>query len=158
MTDLTVAFNAQQALQITSYGADPYELEGEDRTEYIMWNVLAATDELHELLNEVGWKPWATSRHVNEEAAKGELVDVFHFFMNLSMALHMGPEELMQKYIEKRQINARRQEEGYDGVDGKCPKCKRALDDPAVQCQKVEIRGDDKFIEERWLCTAREES
>ena len=29
--------------------------------DFIHWNVTAATDELHELLGEIGWKPWPTS-------------------------------------------------------------------------------------------------
>ena len=33
--------------------------------------------------------------------------------------------------MEKRARNAVRQQEGYDGVEGKCPRCKRALDDVA---------------------------
>src|SRR5690606_34705103 len=65
----------QYELQSESFGIDPLRLTDEERIEFIRWNVLALTDELHELLQEVGWKPWATSRHVNEPEATGELVD-----------------------------------------------------------------------------------
>ena len=95
---------------------------------------------------------------MNEDAAKGELVDVFHFFMNLCMVAHMGPEELMQRYIEKRNVNAKRQEEGYDGVSTKCPECKRALDDPAVQCHEIELMADDQPVIKKWICTSGRES
>lgn len=132
MDRLGKMFDEQRQLQIKSYGKDPTEIgDPEERIQFIKDMTLALEDELHELLGEVGWKPWATSRHVNEEAAKGELVDAFHFFMNLCMVVHMTPTELFDKYIEKRQRNARRQLDGYDGVTGKCTTCHRALDDIA---------------------------
>ena len=127
-------FHEQYMLQVESYGASPMHLEDEARIEFIRWNILAMTDELHEALAETGWKPWATSRHVNEEAFKGELVDVLHFFVNLCLVAGMDGDELFERYLEKRQRNAKRQRDGYDGVSTKCPKCKRALDDADVRC------------------------
>lgn len=117
-------------------GRDPAELEGEDRTSFISWNVLALTDELHELLDEVGWKPWATSRHVNEDRALAELVDAWHFMMNLLWAVAgrgvLGDAGVLAavleaRYQDKRAVNEQRQVDGYDGVTGKCPRCHRDL-------------------------------
>ncbi|AYN55899.2 deoxyuridine triphosphatase [Microbacterium phage Coltrane] len=132
--------NSQEDLQINSYGNSPAGLLPENpeaAIEFIRWNVLALTDELHELLAETGWKPWATSRHVNLTAARGELVDAFHFFMNLALVLNMDGTELFEQYQAKRAKNAKRQEDGYDGVTGKCPGCKRAMDDDATACYPV---------------------
>ena len=137
MADLNDMLEAQRQLQINSYGKDPAVLEGEERVEFIRWNVLALEDELHEALGEVGWKPWATSRHVNEPEFKGELVDAWHFFMNLILVGHITADEFLIGYFSKRTINANRQEDGYDGVTGKCVGCGRALDDPAVKCTTV---------------------
>ena len=137
MSDLNQMMEAQRALQVEAYGKDPSELVGEERVMFIKNMSLALLDEIHEALAEVGWKPWATSRHVNEEAFKGELVDAWHFFMNLMLAAHMDPFELMEKYMAKRQKNKDRQEAGYDGVSGKCMGCRRALDDAAVGCMPV---------------------
>ena len=124
----------QYELQSESFGVDPLRLTDEERIEFIRWNVLALTDELHELLQEVGWKPWATSRHVNEPEATGELVDALHFFMNLLLAVAprgSTPEdvaaETARRYLAKRKVNAARQRDGYDGVTGKCVDCKRDL-------------------------------
>lgn len=131
----------QRRLQIESYGADPTALDDDARMEYIRWNVLALTDELHEMLAETGWKPWAKSQHVNEAAAFAELVDAWHFFMNLMMAVtgESNPTVLASffemRYAQKRLKNADRQAAGYDGVSTKCPECKRALDDDAVTCE-----------------------
>lgn len=132
---LSTMFREQQALQLKSYGKDPYSLEGEERIQFIKDMTLALGDEMSEFLAEIGWKPWATSRHVNEEAAQGELVDMFHFFMNLCMVVNMTPTMLFEKYMLKRQKNADRQAAGYDGVSTKCGNCKRALDDTGVDCE-----------------------
>lgn len=137
MDRLQTMFKEQGELQRNSYGRHPAEIDNEEELiQFIKDMNLALQDELHEFLAETGWKPWATSRHVNADAAKGELVDAFHFFMNLCLAVDMGPAELFDRYMEKRQRNAERQLEGYDGVEGKCPVCKRALDDYAVQCRE----------------------
>lgn len=134
MVDLQELFDKQHLLQSKAYNRDPQKLEGEDRVMFIKDMVLALLDEVHEALGEVGWKPWAKSRHVNEEALKGELVDAFHFFMNLCLVSGMDAEELEIRYDIKNEKNLRRQQEGYDGISTKCDKCKRALDDDAVLC------------------------
>jgi hypothetical protein len=134
MSDLNTMLEMQRQLQVKHYGKDPADLSGEERALFIKDMVLALTDELHEALQEVGWKPWATSRHVNDEAFKGELIDAWHFFMNLILVSGMDPFDFMQRYISKHDKNASRQEAGYDGVADKCPGCRRALDDEAVLC------------------------
>jgi hypothetical protein len=137
--DVVKLLQTQRNLQTGSFGFDPVELEGEERTEFIRWNVLALEDELHEMLGEVGWKPWASSRHVNEDPATGELVDALHFFLNLVLACAprgsetvMVAHTLVSKYGAKVSVNAKRQADGYDGVKGKCPRCKRDVLETAV--------------------------
>jgi hypothetical protein len=134
------ALNAQWNLQVNSFGADPKDLNDEQKLEWIRWNVLALQDELHEALAETGWKPWAKSKHVNRDAYVSELVDAFHFLMNLMLVVDCDADEFLAKYFEKRGINAARQAAGYDGVTGKCPDCKRALDDKAVTCSEAGCR------------------
>lgn len=124
----------QHALQVKSFGNDPKALTEEERAEWIRWNMLALEDELHEALAETGWKPWATSKHVNREAFISELVDAWHFFMNLLLVVDCSAAEFTQAYAKKRKLNAERQAAGYDGVTGKCGNCMRALDDEAVAC------------------------
>lgn len=136
MTDmLEQAFKLQHDMQIQSFGANPAELEGEDKIQFFKDMKLALQDELHEALQEMGWKPWATSKHFNTEAVQGELVDAFHFFMNLCIVSGLTPGQLFEKYLAKRTKNQKRQVAGYDGVSTKCPGCKRALDDDAVACK-----------------------
>lgn len=124
----------QYDLQVESFGIDPLKLEGEERLEYIRWNVLALEDELHELLQTTGWKPWASSNHVNEDEALGELTDCVHFWANLvlvSAPRGSHPVDVgiaaERRYLKKREVNAERQATGYTGVDGKCVDCHRDL-------------------------------
>lgn len=142
-TDL---FNVSQGMPPVD-GPDHWVATDDDRKpaiDFIHWNVTALTDELHELLGEVGWKPWAKSRHINIEAARGELIDAYHFMANLSLVLGMDAEEIMRRYHEKHAKNAKRQEEGYDGVSTKCIGCKRALDDSGVECVEY-LPGSDEY-------------
>ena len=125
----------QLQLQINAYDQDPRALEGEARTGFLLWNSFAATDEIHEAMQEVGWKPWASSRHVNEDLMLGELVDALHFVGNMVLAAagqsKESPEQLASKlwrmYQAKVQVNLQRQVDGYDGIKDKCPICKREL-------------------------------
>jgi dimeric dUTPase (all-alpha-NTP-PPase superfamily) len=110
----------------------------EERMAAIRENVLACEDELHEALAETGWKPWATSNHINTEAFHSEMVDAWHFFMNLMLHSGMTADDLYRGYIEKNAKNIKRQADGYDGVTTKCSKCGRAMDDTAVKCSPAQ--------------------
>lgn len=137
--DTRLAFMLKLQLDLqkryTPFGKAPADLDPGDKMEYIRTQILALTDELHEAMAETGWKPWASSNHINVEAFKGELVDAWHFFMNLMLSVGMTSEELFQAYVGKNAVNHLRQDQGYDGVSTKCPGCKRAYDDKATLCQ-----------------------
>jgi hypothetical protein len=134
----------QERLQRETYKIDVLRLEPEARVQFIKDQILAATDELHEALNETSWKPWSsTFGEVAEDAYFGELIDLIHFVMNLLLVAYPGlePEALAPaielRYLEKRKINVQRQEDGYDGRSGKCYGCGRALDDPTTVCGRM---------------------
>lgn len=130
-----------QSFVFNKDGISPANFSDEGKIRFIKDNILALEDELHELLGEIGWKPWASSRHINRDAYVGELVDAFHFFMNLMIVTNISVDELLKRYEAKSLKNVKRQEDGYDGVTGKCPICKRALDDDAVMCT---VEDDDE--------------
>jgi hypothetical protein len=131
-------FQLQHDLQIDSFGRNFQRMLAAERVVYIREMQQAAIMELCEALDEVGWKSWATSRHINRDAYVGELVDVLHFWINMLLALGDDPAKLARevfiRYETKGRLNAKRQADGYDGVSTKCPQCHRALDDPAVTC------------------------
>lgn len=143
---LTAMLQLQARLQQNVYNVPLGDLKPEERSRVVRDNTLALTDELHEALNEIGWKPWATSRHMNTAAYVSELVDAWHFFMNLLLATGLPPKEISDlfygTYLHKMKKNEERQAAGYDGVSTKCSLCKRALDDVAVACW---VRGDQGF-------------
>ena len=123
----------QLNLQIHHMGGDPRLLQGDAMADFVRWNAYALEDEIHEATTEVGWKPWATSRHVNQPQFNKEMVDAFHFFMNLLLVANPGKtpaeiaDEFCRAYLAKNAVNARRQVQAYDGVSTKCPECKREL-------------------------------
>jgi dimeric dUTPase (all-alpha-NTP-PPase superfamily) len=150
-TGLAAMLRAQRELQIKSFDLDPSELEDGSRMEFIRWNVLALIAEMVEYLDETGWKPWATSQHVNAEEALGELVDAWHFFMNILWATEGGGllgdadvlvEVFTGRYFKKREVNAQRQADGYDGVTGKCPNCHR----DRKETQLANVTGDVRTV------------
>lgn len=136
---LQLLLSHQADAQRRVYGIDPATLSVKERLEYIRWNVLALEDELHEMLAETSWKPWARAEFIHGDKATNELIDALHFLMNLFLVLapaDTSPSELahdlFERYERKRAINAARQRHGYDGVATKCAGCQRALDDPGM--------------------------
>jgi hypothetical protein len=150
MDRLAEMFVRQAALQRQSYNIDFTTLgeEVEDRAEYIRMSVLAGIVELTEALNETGWKTWATNRDYDAAKVVAELVDAWHFMMNVMLASGIAPETLasafFDAYVAKSQRNAERQVVGYDGREEKCPHCFRALDDVGVGQDKV--MGETVFV------------
>ncbi|MEG2887218.1 MAG: dUTPase [Aurantimicrobium sp.] len=106
----------------------------------MQWNDKALIHELVEMEAETGWKPWAKSRHINLQAARGEFIDMFHFMLNAGLLLGMDETMIKEMYDAKHAKNEKRQNEDYDGVSTKCPGCNRALDDDAVDCHVREGR------------------
>lgn len=124
----------QNQMQVENFHEAPRDMTQDEKMRFLVWNAYALTDEIHEALAETGWKPWSTSNHLNQAAFQAELVDAFHFFMNLMLVSGMTMADLAEGYITKRQKNIDRQNNAYDGVSTKCPHCHRALDDDAVEC------------------------
>lgn len=125
----------------TLYTTDPNYVGEGKRIDEFKDMVLALQDELHEALGEIGWKPWADSRHFNVEAVQGELIDAWCFLMSLMLLAGLDAPTLYRKYMAKMSVNHKRQDEGYSGTDEKCQVCKRALDDSAVKCTESECHA-----------------
>ena len=125
-------FWKQYELQTDSFKIDFENMSFEERRRYVTYNVLALENELHEALGEIDWKPWSEGEVFHRDAFLKELVDAFHFLMNLALAAGYQPEkvatEFANMYLHKRQVNADRQARGYDGRSDKCD-CGRAVED-----------------------------
>lgn len=160
MTDLQYFLNEQSDLQRKMPSAHPTDLYNAftqadqelaqagvgPAISFLQWNNKAIIHEIVEEEAETGWKPWANKRFINLEAARGEWIDQLHFFLNKALVLGMDAGMIKRMYDAKHEKNAKRQEEGYDGVSTKCPGCGRALDDDAVKCL---VNEDGNYFCER---------
>lgn len=124
----------QFALQ-RELGTDIEKMTPTELMAFVREQVLACEDELHEALQETGWKTWAKNPHINEEAFRAELIDAWQFLMNLMWVAGMTPEMLFVGHAKKVTKNFKRHQDKYDGVSTKCPTCRRAYDDEAVLCE-----------------------
>ena len=79
-----------------------------DDMDNIRTNVLALLDEIHEFMRETRWKPWTSGPAFVNPAAHDEIVDAFHFFMNLMIVIGMTPHDLFAGYQRKHLINVSR--------------------------------------------------
>ena len=84
-------------------------LEGIGREEWIQRQTLALMSELAELIDEVNFKWWKNPKPVDEDAVKGELVDILHFFVSMCLKMNMSSAELYDMYILKNRENFDRQ-------------------------------------------------
>jgi len=89
---------------------------------------LACIVEIGEALAETGWKPWASSNHINVEPFRSELIDALRFLMNLIIISGMSPEGVVHHYEESIAKTNARVDNGYTGLE-KCPGCHRAYDE-----------------------------
>lgn len=136
----------QLELQV-SHQTDPTAVPHNMRADWIAHMILAAISELNEALNEVGWKKWASSRHVNDDACFGELRDAWQFITNAMFTVYqVKPPELARllevALDEKLVKNHERVERGYTGNE-KCPHCRRALDEVSLS----DVRRTDGTLE-----------
>jgi len=76
---------------------------------YIRDVVLCATDELHEVLGEVNWKPWKDSQGIKDiEKYREEMADVLHFILDLYLAAGLSGRDIIVDYLAKHTINRAR--------------------------------------------------
>lgn len=126
----------QAKLQSETYGKDISKLDTREKIEAYRINMMALQDELHEALNEMSWKPWAKAEYFNDDRVQQELVDAWHFFMNLMIISDMDAEKLHLRYLAKRKVNIKRQEDGYDGVSTK-DENGNATDEPTLDFEEL---------------------
>jgi dimeric dUTPase (all-alpha-NTP-PPase superfamily) len=96
------------------------ELEGLDEAEKTKWVLnysRAMQQELAELIDSVPWKWWAKYQEFDEQNAKVEVVDLFHFLVSAAQALGMTSEDVYAAYVKKNKVNHERQESGYSTKD-----------------------------------------
>lgn len=98
-----------QAKVEQAWGRDVDPNDPEAVSEYIRDVVLCATDELHEVLGEVNWKPWKDSRGIKDmDKFREEMADVLHFILDLYLAAGLTGRDIVLDYVAKHTINLAR--------------------------------------------------
>lgn len=128
-------FERQLQLQIGSMGIDPATVSGAQRYIYLLNNLEGIADELAEARAETNWKMWTTGSELgtfhDRDAFVKELVDLLHFLVNLLLLANATADEVYNRYMAKAAVNARRQDDGYDGRSTK-DATGRATDEPDI--------------------------
>lgn len=114
---LELMLKKQRNIQEDVYDHNFQKMTPAERSAYIKEMVLAAVHELHEALDETGWKSWSKADHFFPDLYTAELVDVWLMLMNLFLATGMNPDEIACLISDrtrlKQSLNIQRQENGY---------------------------------------------
>ena len=112
MDKLDEIFDLQDALN-KRIGVNTDAMSDEDKAEWVLKYTLAMQQEMAELVDSVPWKWWAKYQKFDEQNAKVEVVDLFHFLISLAQVLGMTPEDVHNAYTKKNKVNHERQDSGY---------------------------------------------
>ncbi|MCC2383525.1 dUTPase [Bacillus cereus] len=93
--------------------------------EWVVGITLAMESEIDEIRREVNWKWWKNEKPIDKEALQGEVIDMWHFLISLSLICGLSAEDVYRIYLEKNQENHARQDgtstkEGYEVVGMTC--------------------------------------
>ena len=116
MDKLEEIFRMQEALN-ARIGVTLPPPSDEEKAKWILNSTRAMQQETAELIDSVPWKWWAKYQKFDEQNAKVEVVDLFHFLVSLAQTLGMSADDVYQAYLKKNQVNHQRQESGYAQKD-----------------------------------------
>ena len=108
MDKLEEIFQMQEALN-QRIGVQMNEFSDEDKGKWILNYTRAMQQELAELADSVPWKWWAKYQEFDEQNARVEVVDLFHFLISLAQTLGMTADDVHLAYIKKNKVNHERQ-------------------------------------------------
>lgn len=112
MDKLEEIFRMQAALN-SRIGVNLPPPSDEEKAKWILNYTRAMQQETAELIDSVPWKWWAKYQKFDEQNAKVEVVDLFHFLVSLAQTLGMTADDVYQAYLKKNQVNHQRQDSGY---------------------------------------------
>lgn len=116
MDKLEEIFEMQGALN-KRIGVETVGMSDEDKAKWVLNYTRALQQETAELIDSVPWKWWAKYQKFDEQNARVEVVDLFHFLVSLAQVLGMSAEDVYQAYLAKNKINHQRQDSGYTVKD-----------------------------------------
>jgi dimeric dUTPase (all-alpha-NTP-PPase superfamily) len=98
-------------------GVNMEAMSDEEKTKWILNYCRAMTQEIAELTDSVPWKWWAKYQKFDEQNARVEVVDLFHFLISIAQVLGMSADDVFAAYLKKNEVNFKRQESGYTKKD-----------------------------------------
>ncbi|MDE3099070.1 MAG: dUTPase [Verrucomicrobiota bacterium] len=105
-------FRMQQALN-ERIGVKTRDMSEAEKTAWILNYCRAMSQEIAELTDSVPWKWWAKYQKFDEQNARVEVVDLFHFLISLAQVLGMSADDVFNAYCKKNELNFKRQQSGY---------------------------------------------
>ena len=114
-------FQMQQALN-KRIGVETAGMTEEEKIKWVLNYLRAMQQEMAELTDSVPWKWWAKYQKFDEQNARVEVIDLFHFLISIAQVLGMSADDVYQAYLKKNAVNHQRQESGYvkkDEADSK---------------------------------------
>ena len=102
----------QQALN-ERIGVRTEGMTDEEKTKWLLNYCRAMSQEIAELTDSVPWKWWAKYQKFDQQNARVEVVDLFHFLISLAQVLGMSADDVFNAYVKKNEVNFKRQDAGY---------------------------------------------
>ena len=109
-------FRVQQSLN-RRIGVNTDGMSDEQKTQWVLNYCRAMSQEIAELTDSVPWKWWAKYQKFDEQNARVEVVDLFHFLISLAQVLGMSADDVFNAYVKKNEVNFKRQQSGYSEKD-----------------------------------------
>ena len=94
-------------------GVDTVTMPVEEQPKWILNYCRAMSQEVAELTDSVPWKWWAKYQTYNQQNARVEIVDLFHFLISLAQVAGLSAADVHRLYMEKNKVNFQRQDSGY---------------------------------------------
>jgi len=94
----------------------------DEKAKWLLNYCRAMSQEIAELTDSVPWKWWAKYQKFDQQNARVEVIDMFHFLISLAQVLGMSADDVFEAYLKKNATNIQRQESGYlvkDETDSK---------------------------------------
>ncbi|HXI71348.1 MAG TPA: dUTPase [Verrucomicrobiae bacterium] len=105
-------FRMQKSLN-ERIGVQTDGMSEEEKTKWLLNYTRAMQQEMAELTDSVPWKWWAKYQKFDEQNARVEVVDLFHFLISMAQVLGMSADDVFAAYVKKNAVNFQRQDSGY---------------------------------------------
>ena len=111
-------FRMQKALNLRiGVDTDAISTDPDAQTKWVLNYCRATSQELAELTDSFPWKWWAKYQKFDQQNARVEVVDIFHFLISMAQVLGMSADDVFEAYVKKNQVNLQRQDTGYAAKD-----------------------------------------